>query len=213
MWLHKPMSDRSCHWCYLCVAFLLEWMDTEDKQGYHRQSHPELFLFARPNVVCRFSEMIRRWNRGYSHSTEIGTGDGFSLRGKGLICYSSAVSVFNLCPGRKNIHFKSISFFLIQSFLQWRENGDRVALASCFLQSRLFISIIWILFSLIYVQIKENLRYSSSYWSWQELEVICHAVFHLPPHRRKQEVRAEGSWSRGELVTLHDGLTGIWSPK
>lgn len=100
-----------------------------------------------------------------------------------------------------------------KSFLQGRENGGRVALASCFLQSRLFISIIWILFSLICVQIKENQRYSSSYWSWQELEVICHAVFHLPPHRRKQEVRAEGSWSRGELVTLHDGLTGIWSPK
>lgn len=114
MWLHKPMSDRSCHWCYRCVAFLLEWMDTEDKQGYHRQSHPELFLFARPNVVCRFSEMIRRWNRGYSHSTEIGTGDGFSPRGKGLICYSSAVSVFNLCPGEKK-HPLQIYFFLFNT--------------------------------------------------------------------------------------------------
>lgn len=119
----------------------------------------------------------------------------------------------SLPRGEKTSTSNLILFFLIQSFLQWRENGDRVALASCFLQSRLFISIIWILFSLIYVQIKENLRYSSSYWSWQELEVICHAVFHLPPHRRKQEVRAEGSRSRGELVTLHDGLTGIWSPK
>lgn len=108
-------------------------------------------------------------------------------------------------PRRKNTHFKRFSAV--------KREGGRVALASCFLQSRLFIPIICILFSLICVQIKENQRYSSSYWSWQELEVICHAVFHLPPHRRKQEVRAEGSWSRGELVTLHDGLTGIWSPK